>query len=128
MSSIQALNMTAIQDFLIGHGGMTIADAMEACEAGKRDLIIAAENPGLPIVPTFLGDQAIHVFLELPGLSDMIAESVAGVGARFIHQPGDDGDWEHSEQLRYNRFGTPSRDCGRAGCMLELKPPPTTSC
>ncbi|MDQ2102154.1 hypothetical protein [Azospirillum isscasi] len=119
-SIIRSVDTTAIKAVLIGQG-MAELDAEAACDEGLNDLVIAAENPGTAIVPTKLGDEAIHAIIATPGLCDAMASAVAGPGARFIHEVGGQGDWGASEAIRRARFGEPKRSASAAGCMIVLK-------
>lgn len=118
LSAINGLDMSVIAARLVADG-MTEESASQACEAGRQELLLLAAHVGESIVPTVIGDQAIHVLLEMPETCRQIAEAVAGPGAQIVHTQGAGGDWERSQRWRSELFGG-SADAA-AGCMLELK-------
>jgi len=116
---IETLDMSGILVQLMAKG-MSAAKAQEACEAGRQDLLLVAAHVGQAIVPTAVGDEAIHVLLEIPEACKAIAEAIAGPGALLVHTEGPGGDWERSQAWRRELFGQDSKG-GIAGCMLEVK-------
>lgn len=110
-----------IHTVLVGQG-LTESEADQACIECQRDLTIVAENHALELVPSTLSDQAIHVLLELDPDASAFAESVAGPGAKLLHLPDRQGDWEASQRARSERFGGDPMQDNAAGCLVTLKP------